>query len=704
MRGISDSPNNIAARVRPTIILTLIVTLLPAARAAAQLTFACTPDNDVLKLVSGAKRLDTAAKAIDAAPQGTGVLILSGDLTPDLAARARTKRLRLYVERAASGPNTRTAIWERGVVSSDFFGDALPKLRIVAPQACTFALVPKSDVTKTHLVIARVAGYDTAVYGMPAETFPLLYQDQGGNLIATATLSNFVTARFAPSAEWKHIWRTILHELEPTRKTPTLDVEPLVRPSNSTDERETLRRAASFFLNSRLLLTPDRRDAIHKLLAANTETTDVPTTAANGDGSLGILEGYASAIRPDGSQPQRTPIRSDCCAESAMVLSLDPSNTKARTVATNLLTYTFGPEMQSLGRLDPKHPAFGTIAWGAISPAWQVGNYGDDDARVMQAAILASAAMNTDQFDTYILRALLANLRTTGTKGFRGDRVDVPPLEQLGWRHFHDADTVNYSPHFESGLWACFIWAYARTGDKEFLDRTKIAIAMTMDAYTRSEWRWNDNMERSRMLLCLAWLVRVDDTPQHRAWLTTIATDLLKSQDAKTGAIADRLANAGGGHYRIPDSNEAYGTTETPLIQKNGDPVSDQLYSTGFALLGLHEAFGATGDETLRAAEDKLAAYLCRIQIRSEKLPYLDGGWFRAFDFGRWEAYASSADLGWGAWSVEAGWGPAWTAATLALRDRKTTMWEMTASSRIKDRFDAVRAEMAQNDGGPLKR
>ena len=95
--------------------------------------------------------------------------------------------------------------------------------------------------------------------------------------------------------------------------------------------------------------------------------------------------------------------------------------------------------------------------------------------------------------------------------------------------------------------------------------------------------------------------------------------------------------------------------------------MSDQLYTAGFALRGLHEAAAATGDEKLSAAEDKLAAYLCRIQIRSAKFPYLDGGWFRAFDFGRSDYFASSADLGWGAWSVEAGWGNAWTAATLAM-------------------------------------
>jgi hypothetical protein len=685
-----------------------MVTCASAATAHAQFTFACTADNDLFRLVPGAKRVATPAEALDAAPDGSGVLILADgyprtrvDLPPGFFERAKSKRLRLYVEFPANDHKPRTTVWERGVVASDFFGDPLQKLRIVVPQECTFIPMPTTAATKAHLVLARVAGYDTAVYGMPKETFPLLFEDADGHLIATAKLSGFVTARFAPTAEWKHIWRTILRRLDPNHEPPTLDAEPLVRPSNSTDEREAFRRHAAFYLNSRLLITPERRDEIHRLLRANTETTDVPTTAANGDGTLGMLEGYASAIRPDGSQPQRTPIRSDCNAEAAMVLALDVKNDRARTVATNLLGYTFGPEMQSLGRLDPKHPAFGLTAWGAISPAWQVGNYGDDDARVLLAAILASSAMQTNAFDAPILRGLLANLRTSGKLGFRGDRVDIGPLEQHGWRHFHDAETINYSPHFESGLWACNLWAYARTGEREFLDRTKTAIRMTMAAYEKSQWRWNDNMERSRMLLCLAWLVRVEDNPEHRAWLTKIATDLLAAQEPKTGAIADRLANAGGGHYRIPDSNEAYGTSETPLIQKNGDPVSDQLYSTGFALLGLHEAVGATGDEKLRAAEDKLAAYLCRIQIRSEKLPYLDGAWFRAFDFGRWDFYASSADLGWGAWSVEAGWGASWTAATLALRDRKTTMWEMTAASRIADRLDRVRAEMAQNDGRP---
>ena len=296
-----------------------------------------------------------------------------------------------------------------------------------------------------------------------------------------------------------------------------------------------------------------------------------------------MIEGYGSQIRFDGSQPQRTPIRSDCNAEAAMVLSL-AGDAQDQKVASNLLDYVFGPEMESMGRSDPKHPAFGLIAWGAISPAWKIGNYGDDDARVILSTILASAAQKTDRWNEPVMRALLANLRTTGTLGFRGDRVDIGPLEQLGWKHFHDAATVNPAPHFESYLWACNLWAYRATGEKEFLDRTSTAIRMTMDAYGKKQWRWNDNIERARMLLCLSWLVRLDDTAEHRAWLATVAADLLKSQQA-CGAIRETL-----GGFAPPQSNEAYGVSETSLIQSPGDPASDQLYTTGFALLGLHEA------------------------------------------------------------------------------------------------------------------
>jgi hypothetical protein len=65
-------------------------------------------------------------------------------------------------------------------------------------------------------------------------------------------------------------------------------------------------------------------------------------------------------------------------------------------------------------------------------------------------------------------------------------------------------------------------------------------------------------------------------------------------------------------------NNEDYGTFEAPLNQHNDDPVSDFLYTSNFALLGLHEAAAALGDNaTIRAEEDKLAEYIVRLQVRA---------------------------------------------------------------------------------------
>ena len=188
------------------------------------------------------------------------------------------------------------------------------------------------------------------------------------------------------------------------------------------------------------------------------------------------------------------------------------------------------------------------------------------------------------------------------------------------------------------------------------------------------------------MLLPLAWLVRVDDTPRHRQWLRMMAEEMVKYQ-AECGAIREEIGS-GRGRYGPPGSNEEYGSTEAPLIQNNGDPLSDLLYTTNFAFLGLHEAFAATGDMYYRNAEDKLAEFLCRIQVQSESHAELDGAWFRAFDYERWEHWASNSDAGWGVWSVETGWTQAWITAVPAMRRMQTSLWDISAESDTGRHFE----------------
>ena len=694
-----------------------------ASRASATLVFACEPNNDLYRAVvagSGDRpvRADQPAEAVDRAPEGAALLLLADrypakrtTVNPDVLRAARAKRLRLFIEFPQSLPGIefaepKAATWERVVVSSDAMrGAGLPRLRILTAHGSVVA-PPTSGANDARplLSLARVAGYDTAVYGMPRDSQPVLFRTADGDLVATTKLSHFVTGRFAPGAEWERVWKYILTELDPKGGEPKLAFEPTVRPAYGKDEplpddaeTRALAAFAKWVDQSGLLVPPKREAAVRDLLTQGVETTDPPAAdEPRGDGSLGMLEGFGSHVRHDGHQQRRTPLRADCHAESAMVLALHGAmsgDERGKAVAKNLLDYVyFKSGMHGGVRGDPKHPAFGLIAWGAVSPAWEVANYGDDNARTLLGTMLAAASLNSDAWDEAMLKALYANLRTTGKLGFRGDRIDIPALERHGWRHFHDAETVNYGMNFEAYLWACYLWAYHQTGERAFLDRPRTAIRMTMAAYPRG-WRWGDNMERARILLPLAWLVRVEDKPEYRAWIKQVADDLLKDQHA-CGAIPEHLggSGAGAGHYVVPPTNEAYGTTETPLIQNNGDPVSDQLYTSGFALIGLHEAAGATNDADLRAAADKLAAYLLRIQVTSKALPYLDGSWMRAFDFGRWDYWASSGDMGWGAWSIEAGWCPAWTAVTLGLRAKGTTLWEMTEGSKIETQNGRVKA------------
>jgi hypothetical protein len=673
--------------------------------AGAKIIVCCHESNDVWVALQTsaviAARFERVDGAISSAGVGDGMLILA-DEYPEKTVKldqaffdeAAEKKLSLYLEYPSFLPalelgEVRSTTWER-VVDADSLG-------ILSGHEMRF--VPLR-AEKPRLMIARVAGYDRAVYGLPKEHWPLLFEMNGGRwLVATSKLSNFITARYAPVQQWKRLWVEIVSFANgaPVQLAFQATVMPTFGPEAlpADVEKVTLRRAARWYLNSRLLVHSSRMQEIYKQVASGQEIMAAPAEEpVSGDGSLGILEGYASKILSDGMQPWRAVIRADCQAESAMALAMGAEDASSRSVARNLLDYLFfSSNMQGGKRGDPKHPAYGLIAWGALSPAWEVANYGDDNARTILAAVAAASVLETDRYDASLLRALFANLRTTGKLGFRGDRIDMPQLEARGWRHFHDAATVNYAPHFETYLWACYLWAYARTGTPEFLDKARSGLAMTMEAYP-SKWRWQDNMERSKMLLPLAWLVRVEDTAEHRAWLERMAADLLEYQDA-CGAIRDHLATRGSGHFQVPQSNEEYGTKETPMIQSNDDPACDQLYTTPFALLGLHEAAAVLGDGKLRQEEEGLAKFLCRIQIRSKEHAWLDGAWFRAFDFRKWDYWASSADVGWGAWCVEAGWGQAWIAATLALRERGTTLWEMTGKSNIAWHLKPVRAEMA---------
>lgn len=697
--------------MKSTVALALAAAVALVARAeSATYRFSCEPANDLYRVAQDAgldvARFDTPEEAVGGAKPGSAVLILAQGypkettpVSPSLLEVAKEKGLRVYLEYPSAltglqlGAPHHDAV-ERAVVASDFFGESLPRLRLFAINGLTVLPV---DVQGAHLVSARVAGFDRAVFGLPEKTYPILFELDENTLVSTTKLSHFITGRYAPKDAWQALWKRVFTWLAPDSQTPRLDWRLTVVPAYGKDEplsenaeKQTLAKGAEWFFKSKLLPTKERMVTLRESWLRDPVSPRVPTPGPEepvGDGSEGIMEAPLSIILPDGNQIQSTCLRSDCNTESAMALAFAGAiegNKQYSRVAENLMDFVyFESDARKGDRGDENHPSFGHIAWGMSTPAWLKANYGDDNARVLLSSLAVAALLEEDRWDEPMMLCILANLRTTGRQGFRHSRVDQEPLTANGWEYYFRGSHVHLAPHFQCYIWACYLWAYDQTGDPLLLDRAKKGLTRTMAAYPDSlNWTNGLAQERARIVLPLAWLVRVENTAENRSMLDK-AIDGLLSIQAECGAIREEIGPLANGTYPPSQSNAAYGTTEASLIQENGDPVADLLYTTNFAFIGLHEAAAATGDPRIQTAADKLAEFLCRIQIRSEKHPFLDGGWFRAFDFDRWEFWASNADAGWGAWSIESGWTCGWINAVLAMRQTDTSLWDMAKRCRI---------------------
>ncbi len=647
------------------------------------LVFCCCGDNDLHQTLAGTGRVlpryDTPEEAIAHAPTGAGVLVLADDyptptaqLDAALLQHAKAKHLRLYVEYPAMLAGVtcgapRATRWERLIVIGDWFAPELPRESILAMHGAWFLPVAAAAPL---LALGRVAGYRHAAYGVPAEIHPILFPLDDGVLVATSKLSHFRTARYGPTTAWRALWWRLLRWLARDDAVPPLVWQPTVStqagpdvPVPASAAADTFRRSVSWFRRE-IVCSED-----HKKLA---------------------LEGFESSIDHRGRQLRRAVLRGDCLGETALVFALDwalhGQPDSHRLAAAMLDTVWSAPDFR---QDNPALATYGLNNWYQRAPIF----YGDDNARVILPALAAARLLEDERWDEHILRCLLANLRTTGIYGFRRNRIDGPALLEHGWRHFYDEPTVSVAPHYQAYLWAAFVWAYALTGYAGFLTRTENAIRMTMARYPR--WTWTNGLtqEMARMLLPLAFLVRVKATPERLEWLDRLAADLL-AQMQPSGAIHELLGPLADGRYPPPSSNEAYGTNEASLIQQNGDPACDLLYTANFAFLGLHEAAAATQSPALGRAADRLAELFWRIQVRSTAHPELDGAWMRSFDDHLWEYWGSSADQGWGAWCIESGWTNAWIAAVMGLRLRGETLFDLTLGERLAAKLPPLLAEM----------
>ncbi|MCP4452036.1 MAG: hypothetical protein GY809_11285, partial [Planctomycetes bacterium] len=293
------------------------------------------PENDLYKVLKQAgvvvRHFQDPAQAISAAPNRGGVLVLAQgypetttDIKPSTFALAKRKKLRLYIEYPTSLPGlkldgARDVGVERAVVADDFFGDALDEERIMAINSKKFIPVAHAQA---HIVFARVAGFDTAVYGLPDKTWPALFEyANGAMLVSTTKLSNFVSARFAPTDAVQVVWQRILHWLHPNESFPKLQWTESVRASYARSETlpkdhemQAIERGILWYEKSKLLATESMDQRIKHAMKLKTASGTLGPPApeeSSGNGAHGIMQCYLSDIGLDGKQKRSAVRRGD---------------------------------------------------------------------------------------------------------------------------------------------------------------------------------------------------------------------------------------------------------------------------------------------------------------------------------------------------------------------------------------------------------
>ena len=631
------------------------------------------------------------------------------------------------------------------VVAPDFFDGALPELAILAQHNCWYR--PLITAVEPILALARVAGYRNAVYGLPKDIHPFLFfhPDNPNVLISTIPILDFAKRRYAPRADWKTVAAKIAEWLEAKEEDKTEswrdgEMEKIRNPKSETgmenrkdskgigrnEERGATSNIEHLTSNiefeggrsftaidaRRLKSHIDAKASVRPAFAAETALPkEVEKDIFNANAKwfennifyeqadkLAVSEGYISGIRHDGRQSPRPPTRGDCQGEAAMIPALKWALTKdhpSRNNAVRVMDFLFNGG--KLRDTNPDSPMYSGLNFYENLPVF----YSDDNCRAAMGCVLASELTGDFRFAKEILRVFLTILRSTGKLGFRRGRLDLPGSFENSetWRTYAEEEYVEYRPHYQAYMWAGFLQAYALTGHREFRDKAVNAIKMTMENAFPAKLAWTNGItqEHARMILPLAFLVELEDTREHRGWLKT-AIDTLLENMADCGAIQEKMGDLENGQYPSPRTNEEYGTTEAALIQENGDPACDLVYTVNYAFIGLHEAAMATGDARYHAAAGKMADFLCRIQARahSARQPYLDGCWLRGFDYELWDYYGSSADNGWGAWCVESGWTNTWIGAAFGLRLLDRPLLCRKSASVYEKLFHEALAEMSE--------
>lgn len=553
------------------------------------------------------------------------------------------------------------------------------------------------------LSYGRVAGAHRAVFGPADESWPALLDLRVGDgrlLYASTAFSNAERGRYRPAARWRVLIRNIVAALqpEPVDITP---VEVATEPKVWAPSGEQVRLRVTAAAGSRIVAyagsmetvlaetSPGVYESEPLLLPDGRHTFTVGTSRATisvgprdqryqrmvdygidwfhragmffdaPDGSAGVAEGFSNELGPDGMPPFRPVHRGDGYVQVAHAFRMYGELTADRqytTIADNLMAIVVD-RMQ----LTDRNALYGS--WeprGVRTDLTATNNLFADDNGWISLFVLASGALPQG------LRGVETLVRSANAElGLQVDPWRTPStLLTRGWAETARtpiSDGLDVSSHWQSSALSAYLYAYGVTGERRYLDVATRGLDHMAKAFPRTRLETSRTCEAVRFVLPLVGGYQYTQAPLYLDTLRAIAAYLKTRQDPISGALLEWDG-------RNPTSNAAYGVDEASIFQANGDPVSDQLYCTGYAAMSLplaskvEPAFGelATG----------VLDFLSRIQI-DEGDELLDGTWMRAFDVQAWEYYGSNADIGWGPYCVETGWShaPSLIGAMLYLSD-----------------------------------
>lgn len=358
------------------------------------------------------------------------------------------------------------------------------------------------------------------------------------------------------------------------------------------------------------------------------------------DGSRGILEGFDSVeydLLPS--------VRSDCLMQAALLFAIygrqfaEPQWTET---ANKLFRFGFANGFQDDNRA---HPTFGFWKFFENVQDYPLAIYTDDNGWAAYANLRAYQLNGDKEHLRRGLATVDGFLETQTPGGLRMRRMEGPDLLKNGRAWYARTGKPSNNPHYVSTGDRAVLEAYAVTKDAKYLASARRAIDAMAAAYPDFEMSGTITRATHVAKFLASPVLMYHHTREEKYLeLARRVTKDLRGRQHATGAIPEW-----GAHKR------EYYATEGAVITEEGEPISDQLYTTNFALLNLQQACDLLNEREACDAFTRLADYITRIQVRSAD-PRLDGAWQRSFDFERWETYGNNSDIYWGPYCIETGW------------------------------------------------